>query len=118
MKKFSSVLSAIFTTVSAACFAICFSIDTEQDMWMMYMGLSFLGFLSSIVLSALAGNLYKFIGSLIAIMSVIAAFIEMKRHPNSRYSKSLINTYSNHRNQFNYSKLYNNAKYIYLKGNK
>lgn len=116
MKTFSSVLSAIFTILSALCFVFCFSIDTEQDSWFMYMGLAFLGFIISIALSALAGNLYKLAGSVVAFVSVIAASIEMKRHPNSRRTTALISTYTNRRNQFNYSKLYHNAKQVYLKG--
>lgn len=118
MKRFSSVLSAIFTMLSALCFVLCFSVDTEQDSWFLYMGLAFLGFIISIALSAFAGNLYKLAGSVIAFVSVIAASIEMKRHPNSNHTKALISTYTNHRNQFNYSKLYHNAKQVYLKGNR
>lgn len=117
MKKFSSVLSIIFTILSAICFVICFSIDTEQDTWFIYVGLAFLGFIISVLLSALAGNLYKLVGSVIAFISVVAASIEMKLHPNSKHTRTLISMYTNRRNQFNYSKLYNNAKQVYLKGN-
>lgn len=118
MKRFSSVLSAIFTVLSALCFVLCFSVDTEQDSWFMYMGLAFLGFIISIALSAIAGNLYRLAGSVIAFVSVIAASIEMRRHPNSHHTRELISTYTNRRNQFNYSKLYHNAKQVYLKGNR
>ena len=118
MKTFSSVLAAMFTILSALCFVLCFAIDTEQDSWFMYMGLAFLGFIISIALSAFAGNLYKLAGSVVAFVSVIAASIEMKRYPNSRRTKALISTYTNRRNQFNYSKLYHNAKKVYLKGNR
>lgn len=118
MKRFSSVLSAIFTILSALCFVLCFSVDTEQDSWLMYMGIAFLGFIISIALSAIAGNLYRLAGSVIAFVSVIAASIEMRRHPNSRHTRALISTYTNRRNQFNYSKLYHNAKQVYLKGDR